>query len=123
MTVPEGTTKETVHPSRFMKAADLNSENPVYTVTDTNLEIIGEKNENKCVISFLETTKELVLNATNWSNLEKIYGTDPNGWIGKRIELFSTWVDFRGQSVEAVRIKPEIPTREPAPPPQPETIP
>jgi len=120
MTVPEGTTKETVHPSRFMKAADLHGITPIFTITDCNLEIIGDKDENKLVVAFKEIDKELVMNATNWTNMETIYGKDPNTWINKSVELFTTWVDFRGKSVEAVRIKPEVPT---SAPPEPEPIP
>ena len=103
-----------------MKAADLHSITPIFTIADCNLEIIGEKDENKLVVAFIEINKELVMNATNWTNMEGIYGKNPNDWVGKHVEVFTTWVDFRGKSVEAVRIKPEVPT---AAPPEPEPIP
>jgi hypothetical protein len=123
MTVPEYITKDDLFPSRFLKAHDVDKNNPVYTILDANIEALGEESSSKCVLSFQETTKELALNKTNFENLETIYGASPNEWIGKRIELFTTYVDFKGKSLEAVRIKPEKPTGIPAPPPTPEQAP
>ena len=113
MTVEDGKTVDDFFPSRFMKAADVNKESPVLTIADINLEVIGEDNQEKLVLSFLQTNKELVLNRTNSNNLQTIYGEGPNGWIGKHVELYTTFVDFRGKSIEAVRIKPQIPTESP----------
>lgn len=123
MTVEDGKTTDDFFPSRFMKASDVNKENPILTIMDVNCEVIGEDSQNKLVLAFRETTKELVMNKTNAVNIGEIYGNNPNGWIGKRVELFTTFVDFRGKSIEAVRITPKVPTGEPAPPPAPEPIP
>lgn len=113
MTVEDGKTTDDFFPSRFMKAADVDEEKPVLTVMDVNYEPIGEDNEMKLILAFQEVTKELVLNRTNASNLEEMYGKVPNNWIGKRVEMYTTFVDFKGKSVEAVRIKPQIPTESP----------
>lgn len=39
--------------------------------------------EQKSSISFRETEQKLIVNATNGSRLEKLYGANPDKWIGK----------------------------------------
>ena len=102
MSVPENTTIDDYFPSRFMKADDMDKEQPIYTIADVSAEVIGEDQQNKLVVMFFQTTKSLVLNKTNASNLETMYGKNPNEWIGKHVKLYTEFVSFRGKSVEAV---------------------
>jgi hypothetical protein len=65
-------------------------------------------------------TKGLVLNKTNSKVIATAYGDDSEAWQGKEIILFMALVDFRGDQVEAIRVrvpKPQAaPAVRPAPP-------
>ena len=119
MTVKDGTTTDDIYPSRFLKADDIPGK-AIFTIVDVNSEVVGEDSREKLIVSFKEIAKDLVLNKTNVGNIEEMYGKLPNSWIGKRVTMYTTFVDFRGKSVEAVRIEPKIPTGEPVQLPQPE---
>lgn len=96
----------------FLKAADV--ANPtVFTIKDTSLEPIGEKQDMKPVIEFTSGDK-LVLNKTNRSAVTIATGTeDPAGWNGKHITLVAKKVEFKGEYVDAVRVDPNS-TAQPA---------
>ena len=113
MSIDDGRTLDDFFPSRFMKADDVDKEQPIYTIADVSAEVIGEDQLNKLVVMFFQTTKNLVLNKTNAFNLQAMYGKNPNDWIGKHVTLYTEFVSFRGKSVEAVRIEPKIPDNAP----------
>lgn len=104
-------------PSNFLKAADLNGAQPTVTITDVRMEDIGD--DRKPVVYFDGKEKGVVLNKTNATNISGAYGPNTEGWRGKKVVLFSTWVDFNGKSVEAIRMRPAptfvsgLPDREP----------
>lgn len=107
-------------PSKWLKAADLKGGQPTVTVADVRYEDIGDDG-NKPVIYFDGKEKGVVLNKTNATNIAQAYGEDTDAWRGKKVILFTTWVDFNGKSVEAIRIRPApqftsgLPDREAAP--------
>lgn len=93
-------------PSKWMKASDLEGRQPRMTVADVRMEDIGDDG-HKPVIYFHGTDKGIVLNKTNATNISQAYGPNTDGWRGKDVVLFTTWVDFNGRSVEAIRIRPD----------------
>ena len=109
MTVENGKTFNDFYPSRWLKAADIPDENPIFTIFDVSAEQLGEDQEQKLVLMFKETTRHLALNKTNGSTLVELYGENPNDWISKRIEFFTEPVTYRGKATMAVRIKPNVP--------------
>ena len=48
-----------------------------------------EGDERKTIMVFEEETKPLILNNTNWTILEDLYGPESDDWLGKKIELYS----------------------------------
>jgi hypothetical protein len=103
---------------KYLKADDLPEEGvQVMKITAYSVDEVGKTKEVKCVLSFAETDKQLILNKTNANTLAELYGKDWAGWVGKRIALYQTPVDFQGKTTMAVRIKPRVP--KPAPPEQP----
>jgi hypothetical protein len=93
-------------PSRFFKASDLDG--------PTKLKIAAIKqekiaDEHKYVVNFHGHDKMLVLNKTNGKVLMKMYGKNTRGWLGKPITLVAATVDFKGDLVDAVRVKFEQP--------------
>lgn len=70
------------------------------------------KANKKPVLSFRNTEKRLVVNATIGNTIASLYGTDVEQWIGKQITLYATTcraADGSGQ-VDCVRVRPKIPT-------------
>jgi hypothetical protein len=88
----------------FLKAADLKGAQPVVTIAEIRMEKMGE--DTKPAIYFAGKEKGVVLNKTNATNIASAYGPETDGWVGRRVILFSAWVDFQGKSVEAIRIRP-----------------
>lgn len=87
-----------------LKAADLGGAEP--TVTIESVEMKKFDSGNKLVISFKGKQKKLVCNKTNANRIAYLYGDDTDGWIGKQITLFTDLVDYQGQTMEAIRIRP-----------------
>ena len=93
-----------VFPSNYVKASDLQGREHTLTIASAAMERMGD--DNRLVIYFTGGKKGLMLNKTNASNIDHMYGPDTDAWIGKTITLFPAWVDFQGKTVEAVRVKP-----------------
>lgn len=92
-------------PSKFISAADLQGKEAVVKITHVATDEIGGK--QKFVCFFAGKQKGLVLNKTNWNTIVKITGAeDSDDWTGQQICLYETYVDFQGESVPAVRVKP-----------------
>ncbi len=112
-------------PSKFLKAADLNGSQIVVTIKDCIVESIGE--DKRPVLYFAGKEKGVVMNKTNATNVSEAYGPDTDEWTGKKVVLYTAYVDFQGRSVESIRIrKPKEselgtsakPAAHPASPPQ-----
>ena len=107
------------YPSNYIKAPDLQGREVNLTITRVVMEDIGsgEDKDHKPIVYFQGTEKGLALNRTNANNIALMYGAETNNWIGQTITLFPTQVDFKGRSVEAIRVKiaPVMPAAAPAP--------
>lgn len=90
-------------PSNWLKAADLNGATPTVTISEVKMEDIGE--DRKPVLYFAGKEKGIVLNKTNATNIADAYGPETDDWVGQKVTLFTTWVDFNGRSVEAIRVR------------------
>lgn len=99
-------------PSNYLKASDLKGQQPIVTIDRVEFEPVGRTKEMKPILYFVGKEKGIVLNKTNANNVANLAGTTmTEEWTGVRIRLYSTHVEFQGESVEAIRIK--------AAPPQP----
>jgi len=93
-------------PSKYLRAGDLDGDLPV-TMKSLIMEEINQ--EKKPVLYFRKEVKGLVLNKTNGKIIGSLYGEEVDDWIGQKIVLFPTEVDFRGEIVDAIRIRRQIP--------------
>lgn len=103
-------------PSKYLSASDIPAEN--ITLRMSNVETTEMEGKTKLVLSFERAKKSMILNKTNASNIAAAYGDDTDEWIGQEVVLFTTWVDYQGKSVEAVRVRapqPKDKQRGPAP--------
>lgn len=110
--------KSEVFPSNWLKAEHLvkDGKSMAKRVTITDIEDTefkdGDKVKKQRAISFAETDKKLGLNPTNWNTLAVISGQDPDGdpdddqFVGLKVEVYRTMVQFKDKMVAAVRIRP-----------------
>jgi hypothetical protein len=98
-------------PSKYIRAADLQDRQHELTMQHVEMENIGD-DDKKPVLFFAGKQKGLVLNKTNSRAIASAYGDDTDTWEGKKVILFPAMVDFRGDSVEAIRVK--VPKAAPA---------
>jgi hypothetical protein len=99
-------------PSRFLKASDLpEGRDVIVTIEKANVEDIGQgtNKDRKIVLGFKGKDKELVCNKTNANSISKIYGDETEDWIGKPISLFVMDVEYQGDLMPAIRVRPRAP--------------
>lgn len=97
-------------PSKYLKASDF--EQPaLLKMGRTEFETIG--NDRKLILYFEGQEKGLALNKTNANTIAKIYGDDTDDWKGQEIVLFEAMVDYKGETVAAIRVR--APKKKPAP--------
>lgn len=112
-TVPALTYKEptmninNAFPSKWLKSGDLEDGDLTLTIKSVEQEEVGqgEDAEQKPIVHFQEVEKGMVLNKTNANTISSLYGPETDGWVGKKISLFSTEVDFGGKQTLAIRIR------------------
>lgn len=112
-----------VFPSKYLKAADLGTAEPIVTIRTVKVETLGE--DSKPVLYFEGKEKGVVLNKTNWNALVEITGEDDSDrWPGKKVKLFVAKVEYQGKRVPSIRIDEPAnghmrrrPAEEPPPPP------
>lgn len=100
-------------PSRFLRCADLNGQAMRVTIEGLKREDIGGK--SKVILSFTNGTKALILNKTNGKAVARALGSETSAWRGKAIVLVPAQVDFKGDVVDAIRVRPASPQEAPAP--------
>ncbi len=102
-----------MYPSKWMSAKDLDGEDKVVTIRRIEEETIAQENKWVLYFDLRQSTKGLVLNQTNAKTIAKLHGEDSDEWIGKSIALFPTEVDFKGDQVEAIRVRSKAPVTKP----------
>ena len=91
-------------PSKWLKASDLDGKPRLVTIKRFSVEEIGEA--PKPVVWFKEEEKGLGLNITNGKKIETICGSaDPEKWKGKVIVVFPTETEFKGETVDCIRVR------------------
>lgn len=90
-------------PSNWLKAADF--EKPaLMTIKRFSVETVGD--DKRPVVWFVESDKGLSLNITNGNMIEEICGTaDPSKWAGRKVVLFKTKTDYKGERVDCIRVR------------------
>jgi hypothetical protein len=77
-------------------------------------EVASEKGRiDSCFVAYFENqTKPMILNKTNCKTIEKLYGPIIENWIGKKIVVESQRVKYKGDMVDALRVKHVQPKQE-----------
>jgi len=94
-------------PSRFLKATDLQNQSVTATIENASLEQFNDG--KKLVLTLKDKDKAVVLNKTNTLALAAAFGSESNDWPGQRIQITSEFVTYRGQSTRGLKIRPLTP--------------
>ena len=110
-------------PSKWLKASDLPEDGRpvVVTMSHVVMEKIGD--EDKPVLYFNGKKKGLGLNITNCRSIEKLFGFKTEAWKGQKIELYKTTTEYRGDTVDCVRVRAHANAAPPPPAAEPEPEP
>jgi len=92
-----------LYPSRFFRYADLDGKPMRVTISGVAREDVFS--ESKVILSFADG-KELILNKTNARSIARILGDETSAWDGHDIMLVPAQVPFKGDIVDAIRVKP-----------------
>lgn len=65
----------------------------------------------KQVLYFEEAVPKMIINITNGNVLSTLYGSHPEQWIGKKIQVYAASVKAFGKTQDALRIRDFIPKR------------
>jgi len=63
------------------------------------------KESAKMVLYFKENNPKMILNITNANTISALYGSHPDGWAGKKIQVYATPVKAFGKTQDALRIR------------------
>lgn len=90
-------------PSSYLRAGDLQGKTFKMIMKEVIMEDIG--GDHKAVLYFQGADKGVVMNKTNASAIADVYGGDTDNWAGKEVEIFSAKVQFKGQTVDGIRMR------------------
>jgi hypothetical protein len=102
-------------PSKTLSAIDIPDEGAIFTITGV-VELQFEDGP-KFRISLKETEKSFIANLTNSRTIGGLYGDDTDDWVGRRISIYATEVQYGSKMVPAIRVRskaPKPPVKPPA---------
>ena len=94
-------------PGRFLKAGLFQGKKVPLTITDVDIEELPQdngKNKVRGILSFKQTSKQLVLNSTNGQCIKAMFGRKVADWVGKTVVFCSEQDRFGPEMVDAVRV-------------------
>lgn len=92
-------------PSDYIKASDLEGRKFRVKIATVKMERLGD--DEKPILYFVGAKKGMVLNKTNAKKISEVYGEETKDWVGAEIILFEAMVDFKGDTVPAIRVSAE----------------
>lgn len=93
-------------PSKYLKADDFEDDSPIVVIKRITVEEVGKDKDRRPILFFEGEEKGIVLNKTNATNIARAYGTDTDGWMGKKIQIGTEMVSFNGETKPAIRLYP-----------------
>ncbi len=105
---------ELMFPGRYLTAADLlqagrDVTREIVKLTQEEMRTNDGKSKLGWCIHLQGVEKLWVLNKTNALVLSDLYGPETNEWIGKRVTLYAARVQAFGKTVDAIRVRPQVP--------------
>jgi len=107
---------KTMFPSSYLKKEDfpLMPAATVCTIESVSTAMVKTENdeeEQKPVVKFVGTAKQMVLNWGNAETIASAYGEETSSWIGKKLEVYhDPGVKFGKKTVGGIRVRIPIGT-------------
>jgi hypothetical protein len=103
-------------PSKFLKADDLGESDVIVRIHGIRFEKVSPSDPTPKIIAKVtgridEETfeKDWIVNKTNANALAKIHGDDTDDWEGKYVTLYSTEVEYAGETMLGIRCRLRAP--------------
>lgn len=105
----------TMYDCKWIRAWDLNGQDVVVTIERVEAGIIENEKEKTStripVLWFKGWSKPFGVSAKiNGKTIAGMYGKKTESWKGKQITLYPTTTELKGEVVDCIRIRPEVPT-------------
>jgi hypothetical protein len=100
-------------PSKYLKSTDVKAKQKIATISHLETEAVGQNKEEKPVLHFEDGVKPMVVNRTNFEELEAAFG-DSNDWPGHKVKIFCAPTQYQGKRVDGIRVEPIVPKPAPA---------
>ena len=91
-------------PSPHLSAADISGDT-VVTIKSVAFSEVGEEKAKKGVVFFSEFQRGMVVNRTNIKRLIAHHGNETDEWVGKKITIYPSETDFKGETVPCLRVR------------------
>jgi hypothetical protein len=103
----------TMFDANWIKAWDLQGKDFTLEIVKVEAGSIENKQIKKKdrlpIIWFKGAKKPFGCNKTNAKTIAGMYGNETKEWIGKKVTLFPTTTSMAGQTVDCIRIRPQVP--------------
>jgi hypothetical protein len=93
--------------SKYFRAGDFTKEivGTIQSVDRTEFKNDDGSAAAKPVLHFQDLTQALVLNKTNFTALALMLGENTNDWIGAKVALYPSRVDFKGKTMPTIKVR------------------
>jgi hypothetical protein len=99
-------------PSKYLKSSDVKAKQKIAVISHLETEAVGQDKREKPVLYFEDGVKPMVVNRTNFEELEIAFG-DSDEWPGQKVKIYCAATTFQGKRVDGIRVEPIAP--KPAP--------
>ena len=104
--------------SKYLRACDLDGKDAILTVAEVS-QTEYEDGTTRPLIHWQEKgVKPLGCNQTNKNTLIGLYGRDTDAMKGKRVTLYPTTTEYKGNTTPCIRFRQSVPQEESADTPQ-----
>lgn len=96
----------------YIYAFDLAGKDVTVTISRVEAATLtgqGGRKTKKPVVFFEGKDRGLALCKTNSKQIAALYGNDTDKWLGKKITLYPTTTMFGTETMECIRVRPQVP--------------
>ena len=97
-------------PSKYLKSSDVKTKQRIATISHLETETVGQDKKEKPVLYFEDGVKPMVVNRTNFEELEAAFG-DSDEWPGHKVKVYCAPTQYQGKRVDGIRVQPIVPSQ------------
>jgi hypothetical protein len=97
-----------VFKSKYLKSSDVKTKQQIATISCLEIEAVGQDKKEKPVLYFEGDVLPMVVNKTNFLELEEAFG-DSDEWPGHKVKIFCARTTYQGKKTDGIRVEAIIP--------------